>query len=453
MVFVSCDGDAIGKLVGLARLTDDVARVRRVDAEIRAGNDAVTAWALGAGGSVIEAGGDETAVEVPAAAVAELETVRRRYAGITGATLSVGVGHKLSESSKALMAAKLRGRDRITVYDDSVEADIDSAKKDQSEAEKIGEEYLGKAESPAAPTDWSPHLADFHHAAGRQRDADTAKSKRRQVDVDALRSQVADALSKIRDQLPALQQVKADFPKTFSAVVGLAQSTLALARGIDSVDSSLSKAEALPRVYAAGDLRIPSSAHPDRAAWDARHQQMAAARWTNGVPLAAVQADSEPLDPGDHSTLDPRRVAMYREMLACGESLPPPVVDHDGRLLQGRHALAAYASSGVRNIPVLMRQLRATQQVEKAGDPGTAGVQSTPKPPGGHNHIPAAEPAHRGINLPVGSVAGGEVLVQHQTGKKSWRSVRSGLILGTDPVPGPIGAVSHPVSAIRPNST
>ncbi len=61
--------------------------------------------------------------------------------------------------------------------------------------------------------------------------------------------------------------------------------------------------------------------------------------------------------------------------------------------------------------------------------------------------------AHRALELPIGAQAGGEIKVKHDTGKAGWRSVRAGLIMGTDPVAGQTGQSSHPVSSRRPGST
>ena len=54
LVYVTWDGDKIGRMVGRARLADDVAEVRRVDRAINAGNELWRSYALKHGGSVIE---------------------------------------------------------------------------------------------------------------------------------------------------------------------------------------------------------------------------------------------------------------------------------------------------------------------------------------------------------------------------------------------------------------
>ncbi len=158
LVYVGWDGDHIGRQVGRARLSDNVEEVRRVDQAIIRGNLVWTSWALSHGGSTVEVGGDEGVVEVPASALVELEAVRHNYETAVEAPASVGVGRKLSESAKALLVAKLQGGDRVIFYDESVEAAVAEAqKKSQNEVDKIGDEYLGKADGGNRV----PHLQDL----------------------------------------------------------------------------------------------------------------------------------------------------------------------------------------------------------------------------------------------------------------------------------------------------
>ena len=145
-LFVSWDGDAIGREIGQARLRDDVEEIRRINQAIDAGNLAFKAWALAAGGSVIEIGGDEGLLEIAPVALNDLESVRNAYKTAVGATVSVGVGRKMSDSSKALCVAKLRGRDRVVFWDDSCQKELDKASENPlTEEGKIHDEYLGKA--------------------------------------------------------------------------------------------------------------------------------------------------------------------------------------------------------------------------------------------------------------------------------------------------------------------
>ncbi len=142
-LFVSWDGDKIGRMVGRARLTDDVEKVRRIDQAIGRGNEILRSWTQAVGGSVIEIAGDEGSVQVPATAISDLEALRHNYRTIVGATLSCGIGQKLSESSKALLAAKLRGGDKTVIFDQKVAQEVaEASQKPQDEAGKLREEYL-----------------------------------------------------------------------------------------------------------------------------------------------------------------------------------------------------------------------------------------------------------------------------------------------------------------------
>lgn len=75
--------------------------------------------------------------------------LRIRYAEVVGADVSVGVGTRLSEADKALLAAKLKGGNQIVLYSPDLDPMLEAAPK-QTESEKIHDEYLDKAE-PAKP--------------------------------------------------------------------------------------------------------------------------------------------------------------------------------------------------------------------------------------------------------------------------------------------------------------
>lgn len=143
-VYLVWDGDHVGRLVGRANMADDPGEVKRISQAIEKGNEIWKSWALAEGGDIISCGGDEGSARIAADKLAQLPDLRERYAGAVGSTVSVGVGTKLSEAGKALMAAKLRGGDRVTLYDPEIEEELAKVK-DQTEAEKISEAYLNKA--------------------------------------------------------------------------------------------------------------------------------------------------------------------------------------------------------------------------------------------------------------------------------------------------------------------
>jgi GNAT superfamily N-acetyltransferase len=144
-LFVSFDGDRIGRLVGQASLNDDEEGVRRISQRIDTGNRLIAAWVNAALGAMISYGGDELRARIPATALADVERIRVQYAQAVGSPVSVGVGIRLSEADKALLSAKVRGGDQVVLYGPDVEKDLEQLK-EKSESEKLGDEYLTKSE-------------------------------------------------------------------------------------------------------------------------------------------------------------------------------------------------------------------------------------------------------------------------------------------------------------------
>src|SRR5665213_3217712 len=246
LCYVSIDGDKIGARVGQARLSDDVAKVRQVDFAIKAGNDLWTSLALRCGGETIEAGGDEAAIAIPAQSLSEVQTIQRQYAQIVGATCTVGVGMKLSESSKALMVGKLRGGNGvIVVWDENLQKELDAAAP-KTEEQKIGEAYLGKADvqggagpAPVPPQqpEKQPHVqlpeqpqpgdpvsqihaleAQMHSMASAQGEQDDQDQAGQESHIDEVRAQVAQTLTAVRDQMPMIQQLQEAAPEVYASI-------------------------------------------------------------------------------------------------------------------------------------------------------------------------------------------------------------------------------------------
>jgi len=142
-LFLACDGDRIGYLIGASIQRDDVEEVRRINQRIEAGNQILVSWALEHGGSVVEEGGDECYLaEIPVSALGEVESVRQKYHSATGATLTIGIGRRMSEAGQALLVGKIEGRDRVRLFDETVPQTLAEANKPKTEDEKIADEYL-----------------------------------------------------------------------------------------------------------------------------------------------------------------------------------------------------------------------------------------------------------------------------------------------------------------------
>ena len=151
-VFVSADGDSIGNKVARASLSDDVDALHDISSKIKAGNDLMEDFAVKHAGQVISSGGDEANFRIPLDAVEELESLRTDYSYVVGATLSMGVGQSISQANKALMVAKLNGKDQILQYTPEVDQQYQQAVQNENagmatgEAKKIGDAYMKNEE-------------------------------------------------------------------------------------------------------------------------------------------------------------------------------------------------------------------------------------------------------------------------------------------------------------------
>jgi len=405
LVYVSFDGDGIGKLVGRARLADNVEEVRKVNQRIDRGNEIWKSFALRVGGSIIEIGGDEGALEIPADSLDELPAIAEQYAGAVEATVSVGVGMKLSEASKALLVAKLQGKDRILFYTDEMEKAIAEAQKDEgTEADKLADEYLDKAElnkantamnagpgagfigahRASAPTVAKPtvsqgdheegqalydllsddrpappeqtHAAkDFerqlHEEAWKGEEEDMAGQAQQQSTVEQAKAQVVQALQAMKAQGQVLEQLKQAAPQAYQAMMVMTQAVIGMARSLSPQGTETQNSQAAPR------------------------QDM---------------AKSE-----------------VKYCTACKDPL-----DEKGRCKVKAH----WAELGAPEEPV-----------EKAGLP-----------------MPSAKPHHE-VTLPVGSQVDQKLKVQHQDGTSSWKQLEAGAIRSMDPA-------GHATSSRSPNS-
>ncbi len=138
-LYVSLDGDNIGNAVARAESADDEKELAEISGRINAGQSVLKQWAEAHGGTVIEQGGDEGLVRVPSISTPDIEELRRQYAATVGATASVGVGRKISESTKARMLAKLRGKNQTVMFDESTDRELSLLLRDAdtSESTKI----------------------------------------------------------------------------------------------------------------------------------------------------------------------------------------------------------------------------------------------------------------------------------------------------------------------------
>jgi minimal CRISPR polymerase domain len=292
-VIVCFDGDKIGRRVGRAVLANDVGEVRRVDQAINAGNELWRNFAVNVGGSVVELGGDEGRIMIDASRLQEVPGVAQRYAETVGATVSVGVGMKLSEAAQALVITKVRGGNRIIVWDPDMSAEyLKVTEAPKTEAEKIRDEYLtkgeesrsrsttaaaggedlklvtehnekknagpnagfsvqhrpgftdlktGKGEKPGSdpsppPPEKTTAGADFeaqlHDAAKNQSAKDQSDTKKSGDQLEKTKKLTAEALVKVRQQLPAIATLQQASPDAYQAIMGLVGSVVALGKEV-----------------------------------------------------------------------------------------------------------------------------------------------------------------------------------------------------------------------------
>ena len=152
MIFISADGDGIGRKVGRSVIANDIDSLHKISARIDAAQDFILHWTKQHDGVKISGGGDEFTAAIPAEHEDKIEGLRKDIEHAFGYTISVGVGKSLSEAGTALLVAKLRGKDRIVHFSKEIEQDIKDAKKRvkkgkaSQEEYKLSEAYLEKSE-------------------------------------------------------------------------------------------------------------------------------------------------------------------------------------------------------------------------------------------------------------------------------------------------------------------
>src|SRR5271165_5932818 len=95
------------------------------------------------GGQMISFGGDEGVFSAPPEFVELLESFRKDYEYIIGATLSIGYGTKPSEAGKALLEAKETGKDKVVQYSEESEKYAQNVQQ-----ERNGEQIEGEDSQP-----------------------------------------------------------------------------------------------------------------------------------------------------------------------------------------------------------------------------------------------------------------------------------------------------------------
>jgi hypothetical protein len=159
-LYIFADGDGIGSLVGTYVLKDDVNAFIKQSKLIREGNRLLADWISSANGEVYNNEGDEIVGHIDPSRVKDLENIRQKYYETTGSSISIGLGNSLSQAGKALIAAKLTGKDKIVTYQPEIEDVINEAHQAvqagtaDDEQQKMDDHYIHAiAEDQQAPID------------------------------------------------------------------------------------------------------------------------------------------------------------------------------------------------------------------------------------------------------------------------------------------------------------
>lgn len=150
-VYISGDADNLGNEVARVETQDDEEALKDVSARINAGQELFKRWIERLGGEVIEQGGDEFLGKIAAIAPEKIEAFRTAYSKLVGATLTVGVGNKISEATRARLLGKLTGKDKVVTWTEACDKELrDKLQLDTPEATKLkdaGFHNLTKAET------------------------------------------------------------------------------------------------------------------------------------------------------------------------------------------------------------------------------------------------------------------------------------------------------------------
>lgn len=296
-LFVSYDADHFAGLsIGNARLNDDVDQVRRMSQCIDLGNEIWKSFAMRVGGNVVECCGDKGAIEIDASFLSEVPEITEQYSKAVGDSVSVGIGLKLSESSKALMVSQFRGGGQMLLWHPDMQKEIDDAgEQSDTNAHKILEENLEKADRSgptahtshqvgkvrgahagfsgyhkpgsktasaepdaaavkdtikaghvdAAPTVSDPAVSgdmhnDFeamlHQAAQGQETNDGNKEVANDAGGEDVKQKLVQILSHVKQQLPNLAILQQTSPDAYQSVINLVQGVILLGRQMNGPD-------------------------------------------------------------------------------------------------------------------------------------------------------------------------------------------------------------------------
>lgn len=142
MIYVAVDADDIGEKIGNAVLENDTEKLSFLSHNINSGVQVFAQWARYQGGKVISSGSDEAILQVPVDSLEQLEKIRQAYFNETGFTVSIGIGQKVSDAAKALIYAKMNGKDQISEYSAEMDENIKQGVSEEGQSEGLESEEM-----------------------------------------------------------------------------------------------------------------------------------------------------------------------------------------------------------------------------------------------------------------------------------------------------------------------
>jgi hypothetical protein len=201
-------------------LQDDEAKLIARSEGLNAGQEAFKAWVIQMGGTILTANGTEMMAKLPSTALNFIQNLQEDYVTRANVTATIGIGKKISESTRAKTLGKLRGKGEVVTYDDSTNQEIEMRLKDKdttdsakmqvalrepnqnTEALKEGQDpYAQGQEAPeqdsAQPQQEAPEQEQQQEEAPQeqeapQEDQDEFPTDERQMRIDRSRDQVSE---------------------------------------------------------------------------------------------------------------------------------------------------------------------------------------------------------------------------------------------------------------------
>lgn len=144
-IFVSGDGDGIGGVVEQKVMANDLEGLIQQSVRIKKGQRILkAAFEDLLCGETLVHGGDDNLFRIEARHLNKIEKIRAAYEKLTGFTVTLGIGTKMSEAVKAMVYGKLTGKNKTVYWEPGLETKLKSLAHEQTEAEKQSQHGLLK---------------------------------------------------------------------------------------------------------------------------------------------------------------------------------------------------------------------------------------------------------------------------------------------------------------------